>query len=125
MLAALTKVREIELDEEESGKLAQAIGNVTRHYDIPGLQQQTLDWINLAMACGTIYGQRIMAYNIRKASERPREERPRPVPMAVGAAGDMMHQRQHHQAPNGAVKKEGPNFVTVETPEGPARVPVS
>jgi hypothetical protein len=121
MLAALSSVQEINLERSEADQLAVKIGNVARHYNISGFSQQTLDWIMLIQTAGAIYGMRIMAYRIRKASERPKAS----VPVAV-ASSDTMRPAPHMA--NGAQKpagvQNGPKFAEVMTPEGPARVPI-
>jgi hypothetical protein len=68
-LAALTTVREFELEEDEARKLSNASKEVLRYYPI-GMSDKALAWTNLAVvACG-IYGTRIMAYSVRRAAER-------------------------------------------------------
>lgn len=62
-------VKEIELSEEEAGKLSQASKEVLKHYPL-GVSEKTLAWVNLAIVGGSIYGTRFMAYNIRKSAER-------------------------------------------------------
>lgn len=69
MLAALTKTQEMELAPDEAMNLAQAIANVSRHYDVQ-LAAKTIDWTNLLMAAATVYGTRLMAMRMRVAAER-------------------------------------------------------
>ena len=68
-LAALTTIRELELEEDEARKLSNASKEVLRYYPI-GMSDKALAWVNLGVvACG-IYGTRIMAYSVRRAAER-------------------------------------------------------
>lgn len=68
-LAALTTIRELELEEEEARKLSNASKEVLRYYPI-GMSDKALAWVNLGVvACG-IYGTRIMAYSVRRGTER-------------------------------------------------------
>lgn len=72
MGAAILAVPELALDQTESKTLAQAVGNVARHYDISA-GQKGLDHINLLMVAGMIYGTRALALARRrgKPAERP------------------------------------------------------
>lgn len=69
MLAMITKTQEFLLDETEAKMLAQATANVSRHYDVQ-MAAKTVDWTNLLMVCGTVYGTRLMAVRNRKNTER-------------------------------------------------------
>lgn len=69
MLAALTSVPELELDKSEAEKLGAGIVNVSRHYDI-GATQKTIDWTNLIMVVGAVYGTRLAAVRMRKAAQK-------------------------------------------------------
>lgn len=70
MLANIAKVPELELDNEEAEKLANASQKVLRHYVDLEVSQKAADWTNLFMAIGGIYGPRIVATKIRKARQR-------------------------------------------------------
>lgn len=69
MAAALTKVEELALTEQEAEQLAVAIARVNEVYGNVVLPEKVVVWINLAMAMGTVYGPRFIAYNIRKKKE--------------------------------------------------------
>jgi hypothetical protein len=66
--------------------LADAAKNVLRHYDIPGLDQKTADWLGLLYACGLVYGTRIFAVmNERKGkviqpTPQPVQSKPTEMP---------------------------------------------
>lgn len=65
----MTKVPEIELDKVEAEKLSEAIGAVGRHYNME-TSQKALDWSNLLMALGMIYGPRMFAVRVNKAAKK-------------------------------------------------------
>ena len=69
MLAALTKTQELYLSQDEALMLAQASANVARHYDVQ-MAAKTVDWVNLAMALGNVYGTRLAAIKMRSSVER-------------------------------------------------------
>lgn len=70
MLHSLTKSVLFEIDNDDAEKLAKAVANVTRHYDLPGMSQKTLDHIVLIQACGAIYGPRLMAMKLERIEAR-------------------------------------------------------
>lgn len=66
--ANLTKVPELALADEEARSIAKAVARVSEHYDIAA-SEKTLAWVNLAMIAGSVYGPRILAYELRKKAE--------------------------------------------------------
>jgi hypothetical protein len=80
MLAVGLKKAELNISETEAANMATAINNVQRHYDIQATQK-TMDWINLAMVCGSIYVPRIIAMNLTK----PAPPANNPAPINFGA----------------------------------------
>lgn len=60
MLAHATGMDELSIDQSEANQLASAVSNVARHYAVEA-SQVTLDWVNLVMALGMIYGTRGIA----------------------------------------------------------------
>lgn len=78
MLAAITSVQELALDQKEAENLANAANNVIRHYGIPQIAAETADWINLIMVAGSVYGTRVAAYRIRTTMERANNPPPQP-----------------------------------------------
>jgi len=80
MLAAITKTQELAIDQTEANMLATGIANVSRHYDFAATQK-SIDWANLLMVAGTIYGTRIYAI---RAKRPPRPTKPNnPAPGAT------------------------------------------
>lgn len=78
MLATITSNQFLMISQEEATTLAQAIGNVARHYDIPGVSQQTLDWIGLIQCVGAIYGTRIIASQMARKANAAKDVTPKP-----------------------------------------------
>lgn len=130
MLAAITSSPSLEIDEDEAAKLAKGIGNVTRHYDVPQMAQQTVDWIMLMQTAGAIYGPRLIAWrldraarnvrpppihraapqNVAPAPTAPNAAQPqRPVSSVVARMDDVTPQRQQPMAaaPNGTRNTPG------------------
>jgi hypothetical protein len=69
MLAAICKTPELELGKEESENLANATANVAKHYDITA-SEKALDWGNLCLTLGVVYGPRFVMINARRKEER-------------------------------------------------------
>lgn len=61
---------ELRLDEGEAKSLADAAGEVMSHYGVSFLDDKTTAWVNLAQVAFGIYGTRIMANRMRRATER-------------------------------------------------------
>lgn len=72
MLAAGSGLPELELSQAESDALATSAQNVMKHYNIK-TSQKTVDWANLLMTMGVVYGGRISQINER--SKREKRER--------------------------------------------------
>lgn len=92
MLAGITRVSELEMDKEEAKKLADAAAKVARHYDLAATAKQ-LDWTNLIMTAGAIYGTRLMAIRLRRMAERssaPAPETPSPAPQQRSSGNTVM-----------------------------------
>lgn len=68
-IAIALKAPEFQISEEEAAEYAKAVAAVARHYDM-GASAKTLDWTNLAMTMGSIYGVRIMGIAARRREER-------------------------------------------------------
>lgn len=85
MMHTITQSVLFDIDEDEAAKLAQAVANVTRHYDIPTMAQKTVDWIMLIQTAGATYGPRLMAIRMDRAM---RNMKPTPQsPMAPRNVG--------------------------------------
>lgn len=61
MLAAFTQSEFMTITKDEADKLSNATGNVLRHYDVPNVAPVAIDWTNLVMVLGMVYGTRIAA----------------------------------------------------------------
>ena len=89
ILAAVSKSPEMALDQSEAHQLAEAIANVSRHYDVAATQK-TMDWTNLLMCMGLIYGTRIMAIrNNRARQARERRNTPDQNSVHIPGIGDV------------------------------------
>ena len=66
ILATSTQIPELVLDKDEAHRVAEAIANVSRHYDM-GASEKMVDWGNLFLVFGAVYGTRIWAYRLRTA----------------------------------------------------------
>lgn len=81
MVSSVTRIEELELSAEEAEQLAVAISRVNELYDGYVIPEKAMAWINLAMAMGTVYGPRVIAYNIRRKREPKRIESVTGVPV--------------------------------------------
>jgi len=69
-IATLTKTPELELDETEAKRLAEALARVSRHYPIlDKIGEKSIDHANLIATVGGIYGSRMVAMKFRRAAE--------------------------------------------------------
>jgi hypothetical protein len=109
MLASVVQIPEIALDEKEATQLADGINKVAAHYDMSATQKQ-VDWANLIMLCGAIYGTRFFAYRMRRSTEPKQEEiLVRPPPVSPNA----------QPRPNGAAASRRVNIPGVGAVEVP------
>jgi len=69
MLAGITRVSELEMEQEEASKLAGAMANVARHYDMQA-SAKAMDWTNLIFVAGSLYGTRFAAIRLRRIMEK-------------------------------------------------------
>lgn len=69
ILAKATKIEELEMSEEESLAIADAIVNVGEFYDVPIPDPKTMAWVNLGKVLAKAYGTRIVAARIRMKSQ--------------------------------------------------------
>jgi len=85
MLAGITKTAELALSPPEAKSLAEAVANVSRHYDV-SVSAKALDWSNLVMALGMVYGTRLIAIRTNRRAARARSvQQPEPM-QATNAA---------------------------------------
>jgi hypothetical protein len=73
MLSKCMQIPELELDEEESAKLAKSMKRVGDLYGGMVVPEKILAWGDLAASLGTVYGPRFVAYNLRKKKEKPQQ----------------------------------------------------
>jgi hypothetical protein len=98
MLAGIVQSPTLALDPTEAKQLSEAIAQVGRHYDM-SVPAKTLDWTNLLMVCGAVYGPRVAIMVQEARAKRSVGQRPaRPSP------ADTQHV-------NGADKSEGGPIV--------------
>jgi len=72
MLAALTKVEEIEIGQDEAERLGAAIARVQALYTDKILPEKVLAWGQLIMVAGSIYGPRIVASRLKSKPIKPK-----------------------------------------------------
>jgi hypothetical protein len=69
MLAAITKVPELEISQDEAKRLGEAAARVNEVYGGVMLPEKVTVLINLGLAAGTVYGPRILTYSLRMKNE--------------------------------------------------------
>jgi hypothetical protein len=81
MLAAITGIEEIGMDDKkEADKLGKAISHALKFHPA-GISPERLAYVNLACVVGEIYGSRALAYRMRKLEERKNRPRPAATPI--------------------------------------------
>lgn len=124
MMAMWTKAAEWALEPEEAEALADASGKVLRHYPklAGSVPAKVVDWGNLAMVVGGVYGTRIFAIRARLKEERaakggappkpfsPPQSAAPPAPIVQPAPGP-----QQMQAP-GPQPQPSPQMGTPQPP---------
>ena len=90
MGAALLKMPDLALTEEEAKHLATAITRVSELYELPLLDEKTRAWMNLGIVGFEVYGTRIVAH----MAERKKKQ-PAPPPMVITP----FRPPQHHPPP--------------------------
>lgn len=76
MLASIVQNPTLMLSAEESENLAKGIVNVARHYDASGMSAKTIDWVNLIMVAGAIYGTRFVTWRRMRQDGQMQAEPP-------------------------------------------------
>jgi hypothetical protein len=107
MLATMTNVEELAINEIQSKTLATAICNVGRHYDA-AVDPKTADWFNLAMVLGVVYHPLI-----KRAVSGARTRRRAKVASQETPASQGMHSDNMQYSPAGFV--DGPVQVDIST----------
>jgi ribosomal protein S26 len=84
MGAAMLKTPELEITEKEAKQLSEAAQAVAREYNHV-INPKTAAWIQLCVACGTVYGTRIVAIRMREkqTKKKPIAVTPNPEPQYV------------------------------------------
>ena len=85
-LAKATKTPELALDEIECKNMATACLNVMQHYNIKA-SQKAIDWGNLLLTCGLIYGGKMSSISQRKDEERKSKKAAQESNFAGGISG--------------------------------------
>lgn len=94
MAAAALKTPEFAIEESEAKKIAEASAKVAAHYNVVA-NPKTVDWCNLAVTLGMVYGTRFMALRARaKAQAKQKSQRPQagnvaPFPGAIPGSGTL------------------------------------
>lgn len=94
MAAAALKTPEFAIEESEAKKIAEASAKVAAHYNVVA-NPKTVDWCNLAMTLGMVYGTRFMALRARaKAQAKQKPQRSQsgnvtPFPGGIPGAGTL------------------------------------
>lgn len=88
MLAYMTKVSELKIDESEGKILATGIANVAKHYDIGGADAKTLDWFNLFQSLAIVYGPRIYMIRANRPAKSVKTVQQPPTKSAEQASFD-------------------------------------
>jgi hypothetical protein len=125
MIASMFNAPNFALDDDEAEKLSKAIANVTRHYDIPGMSQKSVDWIMAIQASGAIYGPRLLAWRIARMQSikpvvPPNPNAPQNVGVAASAPGAKPSGRAPMPMPSPLDPVRQPVPVT-PAPNGPVR----
>ena len=74
------------IEQSEADQLGEAINGVARHYDIPGVDQKTVDYIRLVRVLGMVYGMRLFAARVsakgpaKAPAGNPEGPKPAPTP---------------------------------------------
>lgn len=83
MLAMMTKIDELEIDEEESRELVEAGMRVAELYEVPLPSEKVLAWVGLSKAVANVYGTRVGALMIKK-KRRGKQPQVVSMPNAMG-----------------------------------------
>jgi hypothetical protein len=85
--ARISGIEELEMSEDESKAMGEAIVRVTEQYDVPMPDAKTMAWINLIKVLGIVYGPRITAVKIRKGREKAAKRQPSTRPFQMPNVG--------------------------------------
>lgn len=76
MASVIFSVKELEIEPPEAKKISDAVLRINELYSGIVLPEKALAWVQLAIACGTVYGPRMVAYNQRIKKEKAEGKRP-------------------------------------------------
>lgn len=84
MGAQILKTPELEITKDEAKQLSDGVQAVAREYNHV-INPKTAAWIQLCVACGAVYGTRIVAIRMREKAERRNKvvQMPTPAPEIV------------------------------------------
>lgn len=83
-LLAATGIPEMEMSKEEAAQIAEAYGDVCKHYPQWALPSHHAAVVNLGTTLSIVYGSRIVSWRARQGT--PRARRPEPAPAQAGVA---------------------------------------
>lgn len=107
-LAGLSGKDILAIDKTEADEIGKSIQGVARHYEIPGVNAKTVDWIRLARTLGMVYGTRLFA---------ARAMRPANPIKVVNPANGAAPPRPERNTPDGMVwASPGPGLPDVLMP---------
>lgn len=109
--ASVAKAPELELDDEESARIAKHARAVLSQYTSIDVSPRAQAWVGLIVACGGVYGPRLVAHKIRREHEREARQHRQPAPPPRPAA--VMPQQPVKPAPS-------PESSVVHFPMAPA-----
>ena len=75
------------IEQTEADQLGDAINGVARHYNIPGVDQKTVDYIRLVRVLGMVYGTRLFAARVSTKNSSAKAPSPDSVPKPAPAPG--------------------------------------
>lgn len=88
LLASVSRVPELGIEPLEAKQVATAYVNVARHYPILQQSEKVIDWTNLLIALGAVYGSRLYSYRMRKPAQPAAPPRPPTATAASNAEGN-------------------------------------
>lgn len=113
-LSAMTRTPELMLDPDEAALLAKASMDVMSFYDNMKIAPQTVAWVGLISALGSVYGPRFVALRIKAKTKAPEPE-PEIKPSTMG---DATRPQTNIRTANGAPQPTQSGAKTVMTEFG-------
>lgn len=99
-MASALKIPELTLTPDESKRLADAINEVNKHYDI-SVDPKVMAWVALGTTMTSIYAPRIGAYKIKQMAEskKKKEKLPEQVQVQEGLQPEIEPLPMSHGVP--------------------------